>query len=79
MLKFILSLAALVSVTAFAEAKKSELVECLHVTIIKVETNEAGEQKVAVVHPHVLKCQPQKPAEPEAVPTKVPRLFPRQP
>lgn len=79
MLKFILSLTTLVSAVAFAAVKKSELVECQHVTILKVETDEDGRQKVIVLQPHALKCQPQKFAEPEAAPTKVPRLFPKQP
>ena len=79
MLKFILSLTMLASVMAFASAKKSELVECQHVTILQVETDEDGKQKVVVVQPHALKCQPQKPSEPEAVPTKAPRFFPKQP
>lgn len=79
MLKYLFVLSAVISSIALAAAKKSEIVECQHVTVIKVETDENGKKSYAIVHPHALRCQPQKAPEPEVVPTKVPRLFPKQP
>lgn len=79
MLKFLFALSAVVSSIALAAPKKTEIVECQHVTVIKVETDENGKETYAVVDPHALRCQPQKAPEPEVVPTKAPKVFPRQP
>lgn len=79
MLKYLFALSVVASSIALAAPKKTEIVECQHVTVIKVETDENGKENVAVVHPHVLRCQPQKASEPEVKPTKVPRFFPKQP
>jgi 3D (Asp-Asp-Asp) domain-containing protein len=66
----------LIASTAFATQSKETIVECTHVTILKVEEGANGEKKTVVVHPHVLKCEEPKP---KVVPTKAPRVFPRQP
>lgn len=79
MLKFLFALSVVVSSMALAAPKKTEIVECQWVTVLQVETDENGEQKVAILKPHVMRCEPQKAPEPEVVPTKAPRFFPKQP
>lgn len=65
MFKYFFVLAACISGLASADEKKVEIVECRYVTIVKVETDESGNQKAAVVHPAVLRCEPLKVEKPE--------------
>lgn len=78
MLKYFLTLSIVASSIALAAPKKSEILECQYVTVVKVETDENGKESVVVLHPRVLRCEPQKAPEPEVVPTKAPRFFPKQ-
>lgn len=79
MLKYFFALASCVSAFALAADKKEEVVECWRVAVVKIETDEKGERKLLVIHPSAIKCEAVKKAEPETVPTRAPRLFPKQP
>lgn len=79
MFKYFLSLISCVSTLAIAAEKKEEVVQCYPTTILKVETDEQGNQKVIVVHPMVIKCEPLKKEEERKPAERPPRLFPKQP
>lgn len=78
MMKFVVLSASVISMFASAAPKEGQLIECKHVTIMRVEVGEDGKQKLAVVEPHVLRCEPVK-TKTKKKKEKPERFFPRQP